>query len=406
MVYKVSKQNKSIKGRIHLGGSKSISNRVLIMEALMGTEIEKRNLSDSNDTQVLAQLLKSSSATFDAHDAGTTFRFMTAYLSLKEGSWILTGSDRMKQRPIGDLVDPLRELGAQIEYLGKENFPPLKITGGKMKGGRVQVHSGVSSQFASALLMLAPCMKDGITLDLTGNVVSEPYIEMTLSLMDYFDVHHERKENSIHIPCQQYRPQNIFIESDWSAASYYYEMAAFADELDLTLSGLLENSFQGDSVIARLMENFGIETSYQNESVHLQKRVNGNDSQFDLKDQPDLAPAMFVVCAGLSRAASFTGLSHLQYKESDREEVLRKELSKCGISVVRDGECIKISGRFIPGEHTFSTYLDHRMAMAFAPLAMLCDYIMIEDPMVVKKSYPGYWEDIADLGFMVEKKEK
>jgi 3-phosphoshikimate 1-carboxyvinyltransferase len=181
MTYKVSKSDRTIKGNIHLSGSKSITNRVLIIEALAGEEIEKKNLSDSNDTKVLTGLLQSTGPTFDAHDAGTAFRFMTAYLSLKEGVWILTGSERMKQRPIGDLVDPLRVLGARIEYLGRENFPPLKITGGKMKGGSVAVQSGISSQFASALLMIAPCFKDGLTLELQGEVVSQPYIGMTLS---------------------------------------------------------------------------------------------------------------------------------------------------------------------------------------------------------------------------------
>ena len=257
MIYQVSKADKKISGRIHLSGSKSITNRVLIMEALMGKTVQKQNLSDSNDTNLLTSLLSATGNEFDAHDAGTAFRFLTAYLAIKEGTWILTGSERMKQRPIGDLVDPLRLLGARIEYLGREGFPPLKITGCSMTGGHVKVQAGISSQFASALLMIAPGMRDGLTLELTGEVVSEPYIDMTLSLMKHFGVQHTRSAASIHIAPQSYQPKDIFIESDWSAASYYYEMAAFSDELDLTLAGLLQHSFQGDAKIASFMESFG-----------------------------------------------------------------------------------------------------------------------------------------------------
>jgi 3-phosphoshikimate 1-carboxyvinyltransferase len=400
--YKITKKDRNIKGHIHLGGSKSISNRVLIIEALAGKSFQKRNLSDSNDTNLMMQLLQFAGNAFNAHDAGTTFRFMTALLSVREGEWILTGSDRMQQRPIGDLVDPLRKLGAQIEYTGKENFPPLKIRGGKIKGGSVAVHSGISSQFASALLMIAPYFEEGLTVELTGAIVSEPYIDMTLSLMNYFSVHHEKRERIIHVPPQEYQPRAVFIESDWSAASYYYEMAAFADELDLTLSGLLQNSFQGDAAIAGIMENFGVATDYADELIHLSKVNQRGRFNFHLNDQPDLAPALFATCGGLSQAAAFTGLGHLQYKESHREEALRNELSKCGIAVGKDGDTITISGKFIPGEYPFKTYLDHRMAMAFAPLAMLCDSVIIEDPLVVKKSYPVFWEDIAQLGYVVE----
>ncbi len=405
MIYRIRKENRKLSGEIHLSGSKSISNRVLIIEALMGKDIDKKNLSDSNDTKVLTQLLTTVETTIDAHDAGTVFRFLTAYLALNEGEWILTGSDRMKQRPIGDLVDPLRALGAQIEYIEKENFPPVKISGGRIRGGRVAVHSNISSQFASALLMIAPCLKNGLTLELKGEIVSQPYIEMTLSLMKHFGIDHTRNEQTIHIPHQQYHSNKIFIESDWSAASYYYEMAAFADEPELTLSGLLQNSFQGDSAIATLMESFRVMTTYKEEKILLTKSPSKNDFRFNLKDQPDLAPALFVTCAGLSQEATFTGLEHLQYKESHREEALQKELAKCGIAVTRSGDTIMIDGKFISRPYTFSTYLDHRMAMAFSPLAMLCSEIIIDDPLVVKKSYPQFWDHLQILGFDVEEIE-
>ncbi|MBX7109709.1 MAG: 3-phosphoshikimate 1-carboxyvinyltransferase [Chitinophagales bacterium] len=401
MVYKISKHDRQIKGHIYLRGSKSISNRVLIMEALMDNTIEKRNLSDSNDTAVMSYLLNASTVTLDAHDAGTVFRFMTAYLAFREGSHILTGSERMKQRPVGDLVDPLRELGARIEYLGKQQYPPLKITGGSLRGGKIKVHSGISSQFASALLMIAPCMEQGLTLELTGEVVSEPYIEMTLALMQHFDVRHERNGQVIHVPAQRYKPRNIFIESDWSAASYYYEMAAFSTETDLTLSGLLQQSFQGDAKIAALMERFGIQTTYTEQEIKLSKSEQTGTFDFFLNDQPDLAPALLTTCGGLSQTARFTGLSHLQYKESDRAAALQQELAKCGIALQKNGDTITTGGKFLPGHYTFSTYADHRMAMSFAPLAMLCGHVYIDDPMVVKKSYPGYWDDLQLLGFNI-----
>lgn len=402
MVYKVSKQDRVLKGRVHLGGSKSISNRVLLMEAMMNEQIAKRNLSDANDTRVMTDLLSSTSGTLDAHDAGTAFRFMTAYLAMKEGSWILTGSERMKQRPIGDLVDPLRELGAQIEYLGHQHFPPLKITGSQLVGGRIAVHAGISSQFASALLMIAPYMKNGLTIELTGEAVSQPYIAMTLSLMEYFDVRHERSGNTIQVPPQAYRPKSIFIESDWSSASYFYEMAAFSETLELTLSGLLENSFQGDAQVAAFMKSFGVQTTYSGNEVHLTKITEKtSNGAFKLKDQPDLAPALFATCGALNRKTKFTGLEHLQYKESNREDVLRNELAKCGISIVNEKGSIMVDGAFHPPAAILNTHLDHRMAMAFAPLAMLCGEVSIDDPMVVGKSYPKYWEHLQSLGFQV-----
>lgn len=401
MTYKVVKRGKSIRGHIQLNGSKSISNRILIIEALAGGVISKRNLSDSGDTLILQDLLYSPGPEFDAHDAGTTFRFLTAYLALQEGEWVLTGSDRMKERPIGDLVKPLRELGADIKFIGKENYPPIKIMGGRLKGNKVNVNSGISSQFASALLMIAPALKNGLTLELSGDIVSAPYIEMTLSLMQYFGVYHGRHGSAIHIPNQSYQVRDIFIESDWSAASYYYEIAAFADEVELTLSGLLQHSFQGDSAIASFMKKFGIATSYENERILLHKSSPSGNLQFNLKAQPDLSPALITTSAGLSQAAFFTGLGHLKYKESHRAEALKAELKKCGIVVINENNAIHVSGKFVPGNYTFSTYLDHRMAMTFAPLAMLCGEIFIEDPLVVKKSYPAFWNDMEALGFEV-----
>jgi len=377
---------------------------VLIIEALCESPIKKRNIANARDTALLQELLQFTTETYDAQDAGTTFRFLTAYLALKEGSWTLTGNERMQQRPIGGLVNALRTLGVEISYLGKENFPPLKIIGGKLKGDHVKISAGISSQFVSAMLLIAPMMRNGLTIELEGKVVSEPYISMTLSLMKYFGVSHEQRDHTIIVSPQQYQPRDVFIESDWSAASYYYEMVAFADEANLELNGLLRNSFQGDAVIASLMESFGVQTKFEEEKIILTKSTSPkqSSSHFELIDYPDLAPAIFVTAGGLSKKASFSGLEHLAYKESHREVALGVELAKCGISVINEKEIITVSGNFNASHLQFSTYHDHRMAMTFAPLAMLSDYVTIEDPDVVNKSYPKYWDDLKSLGFEIE----
>ena len=403
MIYRIRKRNKNISGSIILSGSKSISNRVLIIEALCESPITKRNLANARDTALLQELLQFPAEEYDAQDAGTTFRFLTAYLALKEGEWTLTGNDRMQQRPIGGLVNALKSLGAEISYLNKENFPPLKITGGKLKGDYVKISAGISSQFVSALLLIAPMMKNGLTIELVGKVVSEPYIAMTLALMNYFGVSHEQRDHSIIIPPQPYQPKDIFIESDWSAASYYYEMIAFAEEARLELKGLLENSFQGDAVIASLMESLGVKTEFEEEKIILTRSSSTQSAtHFQLTDYPDLAPAMFVTAAGLSKTISFSGLEHLAYKESHREEALRTELAKCGTSVKNENGIITVSGDFIANRPQFSTYHDHRMAMSFAPLSMLSDEVLIEDPEVVNKSYPKFWDDLKSIGFEIE----
>ncbi|MBX7141272.1 MAG: 3-phosphoshikimate 1-carboxyvinyltransferase [Chitinophagales bacterium] len=401
MIYRIRKKDRNISGSVALSGSKSISNRVLIIEALSGASIAKPNLATAHDTQLLQALLQSDSTTLDAEDAGTAFRFLTAFLAFKEGEWILTGNDRMQQRPIGGLVHALRSLGADITYLRKENFPPLKIGGGKLSGNHVKVSAGISSQFVSALLMIAPLMPHGLTIELEGKVVSEPYISMTLSLMQYFGVRYDQRDHTIHVPPQTYQPKDIFIESDWSAASYYYEMAALADEANIELKGLLEDSFQGDSVLASLMNSFGVETKFQNEVLTLSKTQSNSSypHHYDLSAYPDLAPALFAAAAGLSRTVSFFGLEHLAYKESHRENALRTELAKCGISVNNDEGVITLLGKFSVAAPQFKTYNDHRMAMALAPLALVCGEVLIEDPLVVNKSYPDYWKDLMSIGF-------
>ena len=418
MTYKISKPNRKIVGEITLDGSKSISNRILIIKALCEQDFTIHKLSTAKDSQTLTQLLsQKESTTFDAGAAGTTFRFMTAYLALKEGTQIMTGSERMKQRPIGKLVSALNSLGCNIEYLEKEGYPPLSIHAPKAGlaglSGELSIAADTSSQYITALLLIAPTLPKGLKLTLEGQIVSLPYIQMTLSLMAYFSVQHTWSGNTIVVENQKYQSRDITVEADWSAASYYYAMAAFADELDLKLNGLFENSLQGDSVAVEMGFHFGVNTEYTEGGLRLTKSNNPPTELFewDFVKCPDIAQTFAVICAGVGVQGLFTGLETLFIKETDRVAALKNELKKMGVSFV------KMPARFsqktqkqyfmIEGKSEwvappcFPTYEDHRMAMAFAPLAMLGN-IEIEDPSVVGKSYPQFWEDLKKLGFEVD----
>ncbi len=418
MIYTISKKDKTLSGDIYLNGSKSISNRALIIRALSGQHFEINNLSNSKDTELMQVLLNSDSNLLDAGAAGTTFRFLTAYYSIQEGSQILTGTDRMKQRPISVLVGALNKIGADIEYLEKEGYPPLKINGSKELGkiSELTIPADTSSQYLSALLMIAPVLPNGLTLHLEGEIVSRPYLEMTLRMMEYFGVNHNWGENSIFVKPQSYQPKDFMVEADWSAASYWYAMAAFADECDLTLHGLFEDSMQGDSVLPKMMEAFGIKTEFDKNKVRLQK-ANTPPAPFfewDFLPCPDLAQTFAVVCAGLGVHGVFTGLETLRIKETDRINALQIELSKIqSFLALLPGRFSKKSNKdyyMVQGkakmENTpvFATYEDHRMAMAFAPLALLGE-IKIEDPDVVGKSYPAFWEDLKKASFSVNSKQ-
>lgn len=417
MSYIISKKNKNIKGRIKLDGSKSISNRVLIIRALSGEDFEIENLSTSDDSKAMLKALQQAqgtSATIDVGAAGTTMRFLTAYLANKSGEWILTGSERMKQRPIGVLVNALRTLGAEIEYLQQEGYPPLKVIGKKMKGGKVEINAGVSSQYLSALLMIAPVLQRGLELQLKGDLVSKPYLIMTLRIMNNFEVESEwLDEQTIFVASQTYQAKSFFVESDWSAASYHYALAALGESgnVDLTLEGLLEDSLQGDSVLPEMMQDFGVESVFGDKTVHLSKNANiPKTFEYDFVECPDIAQTLAVVCAGLKVEGSFGGLVTLSIKETDRTAALQEELAKFGISFkeAQDDKWILTfpDDSSIEGEAVdlieVKTYHDHRMAMAFAPLAMIRPAFAIENPMVVTKSYPAFWEDLEALGFEVE----
>lgn len=416
MTYNLSKTDRNIKGTLSLTGSKSISNRALLIQALCEEPFEIKRLAAANDTELMQALIQSKDEVRDAGPAGTTFRFLTAYLSLQGGTQILTGTERMKQRPIGVLVDALRSLGANIEYIENEGYPPLRIgeAADLGKNNKLSISAGTSSQYISALLMIAPVLPNGLELTLEGNIVSRSYIEMTLGLMKHFGVTAEWEENTVKVPPQKYQAREFTVEADWSAASYHYALAAFADELDLQLDGLFAESTQGDAALVPIMEQFGIQSTFNETGVRLTKSGKTLPLMFewDFILCPDIAQTMAVVCAGLGIQGLFSGLETLSIKETDRINALQVELGKV------QSYFSKLPLRFSPGSQkqfymvegkadlttlpTFDTYEDHRMAMAFAPFAMF-GTILINEPMVVEKSYPHFYEDLEFLGFTVKR---
>ena len=411
MNYKLHFSSNILKGEVTLAGSKSISNRVLIIQALCNTDFTIDALANANDTELLANLLKSNDEVLDAGPAGTTFRFLTAYLALSGGNRILTGSERMKQRPIKVLVDACRKLGATISYLENEGFPPLKISSGTMSGDKLlAIPANTSSQYISALLLIAPILPGGLSLELTGKIVSRPYIEMTLGLMQYFGVSHTWENQVIIISEQAYQAKPFIVEADWSAASYYYSLAALSEEADISLNGLFENSLQGDSALINIFESFGVKTHFTERGIRLIKNQTliPDTFHYDFILCPDLAQTLAVVCSGLGTKGYFSGLETLRIKETDRIQALENEISKggCHISLFSTDsttgkEVFEVSGKFESSEiPVFKTYEDHRMAMAFAPLALLLP-IEIEEPMVVIKSYPDFWTDFQQLGLSI-----
>ena len=412
--YFLNKPDKAVTGTIDLAGSKSISNRALIIRALCPEPFEIRRLADANDTRLLAALLDSDAVERDAGPAGTTFRFLTAYLALQPGEQVLTGTERMKQRPIGVLVETLRALGARIDYLEKEGYPPLRIgePSGFGRVSRLSISAGTSSQFISALLMIAPVLPGGLTLELEGRIVSRSYIEMTLNQMAYFGIHYTWEGHTIRIEPQTYQPRTFTVEADWSAASYYYALAAFAGPLDLQLDGLFANSIQGDSALVEMMEYFGVRTEFNNSGVRLTKNGKALPAFFewDFILCPDIAQTLAVICGGLGVTGIFTGLETLRIKETDRLAALRDELAKVMVDFHpysgkpnAPGECWTVEGKAAWKDRpVFDTYEDHRMAMAFAPLALLGP-VAIREPMVVVKSYPGFYADFERLGFEVSR---
>lgn len=402
----VSHPSGILNGQVTPPASKSESNRALVIEALSGAGSKLENLSEANDTRVITRLLQETATDLNAEDAGTVMRFMTAYLAVTGQQKTLTGTARMQQRPIGILVEALRQLGAQIDYLGQEGYPPLAFRGIDRQGSypaTLQVRGDISSQYISALLMVAPLFPQGLTLELQGKVGSRPYIQMTLSLMRHFGVESEFQGHVIQVPAQQYGKAIYTIESDWSGASYWFSMVALAKEARVVLLGLRRQSFQGDSAIAEIMLNVGVKTEYVSNGVVLTKTDTLQPFSYDFSDCPDLAQTVAVVCAAKGIAAEMTGLESLRIKETDRIAALQQELAKIGGDLEDLGGGlfrVKPATR-IAGQPRFHTYEDHRMAMAFAPLALLTP-VEIEEPQVVRKSYPRYWENLEAMGFEVK----
>ncbi|HEY0741744.1 MAG TPA: 3-phosphoshikimate 1-carboxyvinyltransferase [Chryseosolibacter sp.] len=386
-----------------LPSSKSISNRVLIINALANGGSSLHNLSDANDTQLMLRLVNSSSAEIDVEDAGTTMRFLTAYFTVNNQQKIMTGSHRMKERPIGILVDALRSLGADIEYLGIDGYPPHRLKGfPKQKTNAIKIRGDVSSQYISALMMVGPKLPQGLSLELEGKIGSRPYIEMTASLMRQFGVQLDFTGNKIKIEPQQYKATEYTVESDWSGASYWYSFAALAEKAEIVLPRIALTSLQGDRAIADIAEQFGvISTAGPNQTITLTKGSSKNELRWDFTHCPDLAQTVAVICAAKGIKGFFTGLESLRIKETDRIAALQNELRKIGADLIEDDPAHwrLIPSTSLPKKASFNTYKDHRMAMAFAPLATLIDEVEIENPAVTRKSYPTFWEDVKGMGF-------
>ncbi|MEI8085313.1 MAG: 3-phosphoshikimate 1-carboxyvinyltransferase [Paludibacter sp.] len=387
--------------RIDLPASKSISNRALILDALAYSPYEIENLSDCDDTNVLIKALDSNDTTFDIGAAGTSMRFLTAFLAKTVGEWVITGSDRMKQRPIKLLVEALNYLGAKIEYIEKEGFPPLRIFGSALMGGEIHLQGNVSSQYISALMMVAPTMQNGLKIVLEGKIISKPYIKMTMEMMGEYGVEVDFTGDTIIIEQQEYQPITYKVESDWSAASYWYEILSLVGKGGVYLNGLNPNSYQGDSKVAELFTQLGVGSTYMSEGVLLTPGESVTRfMEYDFTDQPDLAQTFAVTCCLKGIPFTFSGLESLKIKETNRIEALINELRKLGYLLFEPAEGMLAwdNERCEVAENvSISTYDDHRMAMAFAPVA-LTRPITIENPEVVSKSYPNFWEDFGKIG--------
>jgi 3-phosphoshikimate 1-carboxyvinyltransferase len=403
MIYKINHKSKDVFTKIHLASSKSESNRALIINALTKNTCDIQNVSTARDSVTMNRLLNSNDEVLDVIDAGTTMRFLTAFLSLRKEERVITGTPRMCERPIGILVDALREIGAEIEYLEKEGYPPLKLKGMEVqKKNRIQIRGDVSSQYISALLMIAPNLPLGLSLDLTGEIGSVPYINMTLQMMSEFGISYDFSGSSITIHAQPYKPSAFYVESDWSGASYWFSIAALAKSSSIELVGLKKNSLQGDAAIVPFLEQLGVTTFYKDNSIQLTKLQDfqlPKSISIDFTNCPDIAQTLAVICAGLGVELVMKGVESLKIKETDRLAALEIELAKFGVEVKEtSSQTYTIKGLATVNGQNIHTYDDHRMAMAFAPLALL-GKVEIENPGVVVKSYPSYWDDLKLAGF-------
>lgn len=408
MIYQISRPATILKTTVRLPASKSISNRLLIINALAGGGEIPQNLSDSDDTRVMLEALSSNHELKDVGHAGTSMRFLAAYFSSRPGKVMLTGSDRMKKRPIGPLVDALRILGAEITYAGNEGFPPLEIHGSRMKGGEITIDGGISSQFISALLMIAPTMQQGLVLRIEGDQVSSSYVKMTLELMAKNGAQYRWDKDTITVLPGTYAVGDYHVESDWSGASYWYVMALLEEHARVRLSFLNNDSMQGDSALVNIFHGLGLVSEFRRGQLDLTRlaRIHPGIFSYDFTNSPDIVQSMAVALCMAGIPFMFTGTQTLRIKETDRVLALQNELKKLGYVLESDRK-----GSFLAWnkqccephpDPVIETYHDHRMAMAFAPAALILGHIRINDPMVVTKSYPQFWEHLQKAGFKIK----
>ena len=385
MNYKISHPTKVVNCEIDLPSSKSISNRLLIIQALCKENFMIENLSDSDDTKSLELALNSKSNLIDVGAAGTTFRFLTSYLSTLVGEeYILTGSERMKERPIKELVDSLKELDAEIEYIEEENFPPLKIKGAELKSKKIKIDGSVSSQFISSILLVSPTIKGGLELKIKGNLVSKPYVLMTLNLMKEFGIKWDWTWNKITIEEQNYKAQNYTVESDWSAATFWFQIASLSENCNIKLNGLAKNSIQGDKEVRGIFKNLGVESEFANKQLILTKIPEGTfPEKVDFIETPDIYQSLKCTLFAKGISTEISGVQTLKDKETNRISAVENEMKKLHQSKI------------------IETYNDHRMAMSFAPLCLKYGKLQINNAEVVSKSYPNFWEDLKKGGFKI-----
>jgi len=405
LILKLQQKTPHLSGDVRITGSKSESNRLLLLQALFGN-FEINNLSNSDDSDVMQRALASTQRVVDIHHAGTAMRFLTAYFAAYEGrETLLTGSNRMKERPIGLLVDALRTLGADITYTETEGYAPLLIKGKKLTKNTVSLAANVSSQYISALMMIGASLEKGLEINLLGNITSVPYIEMTRSLLTQLGIVSSFENQLIKIePAKNVSISEMTVESDWSSVSYYYSLVALSKTAKLNLSSYKKESLQGDAVLAELYDKLGVQTTFLENTIVLEKEVESKPRRvsFDLANCPDIAQTIAVTCFGLGVACDLTGLHTLKIKETDRLEALKNELTKLGATITVTDKSLHLKEGGTCNENiTIKTYQDHRMAMAFAPLALKVP-IIFEDAEVVNKSYPDFWADFRGLGFKTE----
>ena len=385
MNYKISHPTKVVNCEINLPSSKSISNRLLIIKAFCKVKFLIKNLSESDDTILLKNALNSKEKTINVSHAGTSFRFLTSFLSIQKGKeFILNGSDRMKERPIKELVNSLQELGVKIEYLEKEDFPPLKIIGTEIDGGEIEIDGTISSQFISSLLLIAPNLKNGLIIKIKGELVSKPYVLMTLKLMGEFGINWTWNKDVITILKQEYVAKNYTVESDWSAATFWFQSASLSKKCKIILRGLNEESIQGDSACKKIFKDLGVDSVFKNGDLILikNKRISPSET-YNLIETPDIYQSLKCTLFTLNKDSEFTGIQTLRNKETDRITAIENELLKLNTPKI------------------IETYNDHRMAMSFAPLSLKFEELQISNPGVISKSYPNYWKDLKKGGFKI-----